>query len=382
VQGPALEENGASKRTLPGYAAGNMNWDNMSRYGPFLAILGGIAGSLGGCISGRTQSASAADQQQILDELIESLKSPRRDVWYPAVERLGSLARTADGMRANVWSRARVNSLGMKFVEVEPGTFVMGPGPEPYSEQWGEIAHRVQITRGFCISVTEVTNAQFALVFPDHKPYARTSPLPDTPAVEITWKQANQFCELLSEREGVRYRLPTEAEWEYACRAGTTTAFCFGDDPGLLDEYAWWGEYYDDAAPVASFKPNPWGIYDMHGNALEWTSDWWGFDTYRLRAAAEAAIRDPQGPPPGPWGHVLRSGSWACWDPQALTSTKRFRMPLLDRPLLFQIVDPEFVGAREATGFRVVRDRDEGEWCVKTHPTLPPGRGGRRITTR
>ena len=328
----------------------------MSRYGRFFVILGAMVGFFWGCVSGRAQSVNATRQQQILDELVESSKSPRRDVWYPAVERLGSLARTSDEMRAKVWSRARVNSLGMKFVEIEPGTFVMGPGPEPYSEQWGEIAHRVQITRGFFISVTEVTNAEFALVFPDHKPYVRTSPLPDTPAVKITWVQAVRFCELLSEREGVRYRLPTEAEWEYACRAGTTTAFCFGDDPALLDEYAWYGEYHEDAARVASFKPNPWGIYDMHGNALEWTSDWHRVDTYRLRASAEGVIRDPQGPPSSGFGHVLRGGHWACWIPEALASTKRTRMPLLDRPLLFQIFDPEFVGAREGTGFRVVRE--------------------------
>lgn len=320
-------------------------------------ILGVVAALAGGCVVGRPQPGDATREQQTLDRLVELSKSPQREEWFPAVEKLGSLARAGYDMRAKVWSRARVNTLGMKFVEIEPGTFVMGPGPEPYSEQWGEIAHRVQITRGFFISVTEVTNAEFALVFPDHKPYARTSPLPDTPVVKITWKQASRFCELLSEREGARYRLPTEAEWEYACRAGTTTTFCCGDDPAVLHEYAWYGRGDDDAARVASFKPNPWGIYDVHGNADEWVSDWYAFSTYRLRAAVEAVIRDPQGPPPGPWGHVMRGGYWGAYNPQAIASTKRNRMPLFERPLLYQIFDPEFVGAREGTGFRVVRNR-------------------------
>ncbi|HUU98371.1 MAG TPA: formylglycine-generating enzyme family protein [Phycisphaerae bacterium] len=321
-------------------------------------VLGAAAALVGGCVVGRPQAVSATRQQQIPDELVELSKSPRRDVWYPAVKRLGSLARTSDEMRAKVWSQARVNSVGMKFVEIQPGTFVMGPGSAPYSEQWGEVAHRVQITRGFFISVAEVTNAQFALIFPDHEPYARTSPLPDGPVVHVTWDEAHRFCELLSEREGVRYRLPTEAEWEYACRAGTNTTFCCGDDPASLHEYAWYGRGDDDAAPVASFKPNAWGIYDMHGNALEWVSDWYRVDTYRLRAAAEAVVRDPQGPPPGRSGHVLRGGYWGVYNPPAIASTKRNLMPLLDRPLLFQIVDPEHVGAREGTGFRVVRERD------------------------
>jgi len=308
----------------------------------------------------------AADAQPttavlVPDDLVKRANSAARDEWYAAVEQLGALARTDEPTRAAVWSRARVNSVGMKFAEVRPGVFVMGPSAmlggkvALWHPDQARNAHRVEITRGFFISITEVTNAQFALLFPEHELPPR-SPLPDSPATGVTWDQAVEFCTLLSEREGARYRLPTEAEWEYACRAGSTTTFCFGDDPALLDEYAWYGKYHDKAAPVASLKPNAWGLYDMHGNALEWTSDWYGVDTDRFRATAEAAIRDPQGPASGS-RRVLRGGDWRCWEPSALASSKRTTLSML--PLYIELFDPKFPKSHEVTGFRIVRERDE-----------------------
>jgi formylglycine-generating enzyme required for sulfatase activity len=307
--------------------------------------------------------------RSIPDKLVDLCNSAQREEWYPAVEELGRLASSGDRLRAVVWSRAKVNSVGMKFAWIKPGTFMMGPG---FALDGSDLAHPVEITRGFFISVTEVTNAQYAGVIPGYTPYARTSPLPDMPAVHVTWEEASQFCETLSQLEGARYRLPTEAEWEYACRGGSTGYYCFPEDPSLLDdwnwkgtaywpsaleEYAWCNRPYSPAARVASFKPNAYGLYDMHGNALEWVSDWYLPYREHPGVAAGAVARDPRGPASGST-HVLRGGPWLAWVPRAFTSTCRGGTSFLDRPLYFEIFDRKLVGVREATGFRVVRESD------------------------
>lgn len=302
----------------------------------------------------RLQAPALPVAPVIPDELVTHINSTMRAEWYPAAGRLGAIAQQNQTRRAVVWAQTRVNTLGMKFSAIPAGTFRMGPSPMPFAEAWGEVGHWVTISNGFLLSVTEVTNSQFAHVFPDHKPHSR-SPLADSPVI-VNWSEAARFCELLSEREGSRYRLPTEAEWEYACRAGSTTAFSFGDDPSLLAEYAWYGKCHENAAQVASFKPNAWGLYDMHGNALEWTADWYRVDAYRVRSAAGSDICDPQGPTSG-IGHVLRGGDWACWEPLAFASSKRTRMPLF--PLCIEMFDPQFPKTHETTGFRVVRECDE-----------------------
>jgi formylglycine-generating enzyme required for sulfatase activity len=131
-------------------------------------------------------------------------------------------------------------------------------------------------------------------------------PHPDHPVVYISWDDAQDLVRRLNEVEGEDvYRMPTEAEWEYACRAGTTTAYSFGNRAGLLGDYAWyqantWADGEPYAHPVGSLLPNPWGLYDMHGNVWEWVQDWLG------GYPAEAQI-DPVGPPGGVY-RVVRSG--------------------------------------------------------------------------
>ena len=141
------------------------------------------------------------------------------------------------------------------------------------------------------------------------------------PAICMTQLAAKKYCQWLSAKTGRYYRLPTEAEWEYACRAGTTTAYSFGDDPGKLDEYAWSYDNSDDAYhPVGKKKPNPWGLFDMHGNVAEWCCDQYVPDFYKQFAGKTAV--NPLAVPTTIEPCVVRGGSWDD-DPEALRSAAR-----------------------------------------------------------
>ncbi|HKB03542.1 MAG TPA: SUMF1/EgtB/PvdO family nonheme iron enzyme [Gemmataceae bacterium] len=181
------------------------------------------------------------------------------------------------------------NSIGMKLVRIGPGEFTMGAGTEaPKSiDLWSNRdydespAHKVRITRAFSIGATEVSNAQYEQFDPEHKKLRGrdgVSKADDEPVTFVTWQQAVAFCEWLSKKEGKPYRLPTEAEWEYGCRAGTDTPYHSGDT--LTAEQANIGQVLKDGKPttvrVASYKSNAWGLFDVHGNVLEWCLDWHG----------------------------------------------------------------------------------------------------------
>jgi formylglycine-generating enzyme required for sulfatase activity len=163
----------------------------------------------------------------------------------------------------------------MKLVLIRAGKFVMG---SPDSEQ-GRAAnegpqHGVVITKPFYMGVTEVTQAQYEAVMGTN-PSAFKGPA--NPVDSVKWYETVHFCRKLSEMTGKAVRLPTEAEWEYACRAGTKTRFSFGDSEGALGDYAWYmGNSGNKTQPVGRKKPNPWGLYDMHGNVAEWCADWYG----------------------------------------------------------------------------------------------------------
>ncbi len=175
------------------------------------------------------------------------------------------------------------NSLGMKFVRIEAGEFMMGEGDAPpknraefMQRDWDESpAHKVKITRPFYIGIYEVTNAQFEQFDPEHKNLRGKNSAgkgDNDPVTFVTWQQAVDFCKWLSKKEAMPYRLPTEAEWEYCCRAGTKTPFSTGDT--ITAEQA--NLTLTGPVAVGSYKPNPWGIYDMHGNVAEWCHDWYG----------------------------------------------------------------------------------------------------------
>ncbi len=144
------------------------------------------------------------------------------------------------------------------------------------------------------------------------------------PAISMTQHAAKRYCEWLSAKTGHYYRLPTEAEWEYACRAGTTTAYSFGDDPGELGDYAW---YFDNAnekyQKVGKKKPNPWGLYDMHGNVGEWVIDKYEADFY-AKTAAQGDVVNPVCIPDTEHPRIVRGGGWDSDAPDCRSAARIF----------------------------------------------------------
>lgn len=188
--------------------------------------------------------------------------------------------------------------LGMKFVRIKPGTFKMGAKLKAKNE----IAHIVTISKPFCMSEHEVTREQWRTIMGEEP--AGNGP-DNLPVTDVSWEDAQAFLDRLNQREsGKGYRLATEAQWEYAARARSTKRFHFGEEPILLSQYGncEGNDSYDGLVPVKSFEPNRWGLYDMHGNASEWVSDWYA------KYPSEGVI-DPQGPSIGE-ERVRRGGSF------------------------------------------------------------------------
>jgi len=197
-------------------------------------------------------------------------------------------------------------------VLIPAGSFMMGsPFDEKDRSDTEGPLHEVTISKPFYMGQTPVTQRQWKAVMGINswRPGQFARPGDDNPVNNITWVEAMQFCNRLSARTGRRVRLPTEAQWEYACRAGTHSRFFYGDDPDAssLGDYAWYdqnswniGESYPHAA--AQKKPNAWGLYDMHGNVEQWCLDWIG--PYPAHA-----VTDPTGPAAGTM-RILRGGSF------------------------------------------------------------------------
>lgn len=273
---------------------------------------------------------------------------------------VGIPSRQTSAQSVGVPKQKRItNSINMTLAEIKPGFFMMGsPGSE--AERGGnETQHKVTLTKKFFMGATHVTRASFA-TFVNGTGYrtdaekrgwalAVTGERFQTvngaswrnpghvqgenhPVVEVSWNDARAFCQWLSRKEGKKYRLPSEAEWEYCCRAGAQAAFPWGNNPD--DGKGWancadatlkekwspngptfnWADGEVFTSPVGKFKPNPWGLYDMIGNASQWCSD-------RYAEYPNGDSTDPQGPPegvqlqtsvfdPNGSGRVLRGGSW------------------------------------------------------------------------
>ena len=218
------------------------------------------------------------------------------------------------------------NSIGMKFVRIPKGTFLMGSPPDEVGSSDDERQHEVTLTRDFYLGVYEVTQAQYKKVMGKNPSYFTGDKVaerhPQTgrfvkdvdsanhPVENVSHDDAVEFCRRLSEMPdekaaGRRYRVPTEAEWEYACRAGSNTAFSFGNEAGDLGSHAWYEANSNGMThAVGGKKPNAFGLYDMHGNVLEWCSDWYDEKYY-----ASSPATDPTGPDSGSY-RVMRGGSW------------------------------------------------------------------------
>ncbi|MFC1588143.1 formylglycine-generating enzyme family protein [Planctomycetota bacterium] len=199
------------------------------------------------------------------------------------------------------------NTIGIKMVRIQPGEFQMGSVAGDLDEK---PVHLVKLTKPFYLGVTEVTQAQWDAVMDSNPSQVKSENLP---VDNVMWESCREFCIRLTELEqesgeismGARYRLPTEAEWEYACRAGAKARFCFGNSLDKLGDYAWYCENSSRRMhEVGTKKPNNWGLYDMHGNAWEWCQDW-----HQNQYPAKKAI-DPTGPDYGN-ERVIRGG--CCW---------------------------------------------------------------------
>ncbi|MCY2931224.1 MAG: formylglycine-generating enzyme family protein [Planctomycetota bacterium] len=193
----------------------------------------------------------------------------------------------------------------MTLALIPAGQFTMG-SPEGEKNRQGNEGpqHEVTISKPFYVGICEVTQEQYQAVMGKNPSFFKGA---KNPVENVTWDNAVEFCKKLSEKTGKTVTLPTEAQWEYACRAGSKTAFHYGDDADNagLGDHAWYVENCKDTThPVGGKKPNAWGLYDMHGNVWEWCSDW------ESPSYAGAGATDPQGPDRGV-SRILRGGGWS-----------------------------------------------------------------------
>jgi formylglycine-generating enzyme required for sulfatase activity len=236
-----------------------------------------------------------------------------------------------------------VESLGMTFNLIPAGTFTMGSPTDEQGRDNDERQHQVTLTKPFYMQTTEVTQGQWQAIMGTN-PSNFTNCGDNCPVERVSWNDCQEFINKLNQQEGTnKYRLPTEAEWEYACRAGSTTAFANGGITELACGYdrnlapMGWYCYNSDYAthPVAKKTPNAWGLYDMHGNVWEWCQDWYG-------EYSSSPITDPSGPLSG-LGRVLRGGCWS-YDARDCRSADRGWLDPGDRS--------------DIDGFRLARDVD------------------------
>jgi formylglycine-generating enzyme required for sulfatase activity len=214
----------------------------------------------------------------------------------------------AKELRRQTLSRPLINSIGIELVLIPPGEFMMGSPSTELGRDDDERQRRVEMARGFYMAATEVTQSEWLAVMGDNPSRWIGD---DLPVEQVAWEDALEFCRRLSDKEERTYRLPTEEEWEYACRAGTTTPFHFGetispDQANYDGEYAYGhgttGAFRNQTTPVREFPPNTWGLYDMHGNVWEWCPDNYEYYT-------PSPVKPSVGATPIE-GRVLRGGSW------------------------------------------------------------------------
>jgi formylglycine-generating enzyme required for sulfatase activity len=229
----------------------------------------------------------------------------------PRVPVTSQIAAVESTVEAVAPPKVITNSIGMTLVLIPAGGFLMGsPDSDEDARADEKPPHGVRITRPFYLGATEVTQGQYRAVTGENPSHSQGSD--DLPVDNVSWVDAQAFCARLNDLEherlsGMRYRLPTEAEWEYACRAGSATRFAFGNADASLGDYAWFsGNSNVRTHSVGQKGANAWGLFDMHGNVWEWC--WDAYDEeYYVRSPAD----DPRGADStGSAVRVIRGGCW------------------------------------------------------------------------
>jgi formylglycine-generating enzyme required for sulfatase activity len=245
------------------------------------------------------------------------------------------------------------NGVKMRLVRLAAGKFTMG-ARQSYNQ---DNRHPVILSKAFYMGATEVTQQQYEAVMGDN-PSRFKGPM--DPVENVTWKQAMDFCDKLSARCGYVVRLPTDAQREYACRAGSQGSYCFGDQENQLGDYAWYRGNHDEKEehphPVGQKRPNAWGLHDMHGNVYEWCSDW--FEEWSEgKKFPSTPLTDPTGPTDGD-KRLLRGGVWSSETAWNCQSWGRFQS------------DPTW--AREWVGFRIIVETAAAKPPRNQTPTTAP----------
>jgi len=273
------------------------------RISPIVLLLFAMLGCGSGSEPAKTPAVSGGNQTQSPKTETQLEKS------QPASNKAGT-AKTPDAATVKkqmtpaqlALGKPVVNSVGMLLVPIPAGTFTMGEA----NGDGDETPHQVTLTQSFHLGQYEVTQEQYEKVMGKNPSNFKGG---QNPVDQVDWNDAVEFCRKLSalpaeKKAGYVYRLPTEAEWEYACRAGTTTKYSFGDSESELSDYDWNNKNSGFIShPVGGKKPNGWGLYDMHGNVFEWCQDWYGEDYY-----GKSPVADPRGPTSGS-SRVARGGS-------------------------------------------------------------------------
>jgi len=290
---------------------------------------GKVAGAFLTAVAGLLESGQADLSTQgvvTLGDLVKAVETHAVPDYPRSAVRFALGSEAADFILARNPRYRDIPDLGLEFLRVPAGRFVMGSPENEAQRGDDETQHTVTLTHDFFLGMTPVTQAAWvALMESGDNPIPNPSHFkgdPTRPVDSVTWDEVKEFCRRLTEREhlagrlpdSMLYTLPTEAEWEYACRAGTTSPFAIGDGQNLTTDIANFdgnypygpkapkGEYRRQTTPLKLFPPNPWGHSDMHGNVYEWCEDWYG-------EYPKGAVVDPLGPAKGA-GRVRRGGSW------------------------------------------------------------------------
>ncbi|MDY0165614.1 MAG: SUMF1/EgtB/PvdO family nonheme iron enzyme [Thermoguttaceae bacterium] len=273
--------------------------------------------------------------------------SPRQEAGAPPPLAVAPFDAQRAAQHQQAWAKHlnvpvdETNPIGMRMGLIPPGEFLMGTTEEAIQTETQMSVmqadrsfrdrletespqHRVRITRPFWMSATEVTQEQYFRVMGVNP---SRSQVPNLPVVRVTWLEAAEFCRRLTQASGKKlgdrvYRLPTEAEWEYACRAGSTTRYHFGDEDASLPEHGWFLLNSNRRVqPVATRRPNPWGMFDMHGNVAEWVVDWHSRSYY-----SESPVDNPMGSSRG-WARAVRGGSSDSIAPSCRSASRGTEFP-------------------------------------------------------